>query len=347
MKGWEPIPSALIGDTRLSLQTRAVYALLRNLIWQETRASEDTMTATIGTVDDIARAAGCSVTAMKTYIRELREAGWVGVSRSRRGHPFTFTVFSTATKPESDSVAEQKSEPESASVQGRNPTHSRERDPLPSNGSDGVDADASTRERDLVWEILEEHFGRVVSGTSAHGCRSKAVADLKLLGATADSIRFALDRAVMLDKRWAASTDVALAKHYPHLTVSYSPPAPRNASDDATDFARRVGDAYAPADLRDEIIERFGVEPDQAHAIVREVVGAEVSAPREEPDLADDARLMHGRQLVERCALLADDEQLRDELARIYKGNLTEEQLQALLTRAAVIRSLGQHEEAA
>lgn len=227
--GWEPIPSALIGDTRLSLQTRAVYMLLRNLVWQETRTSEETMTAAIGTVDDIARAAGCGVTPMKGYLRDLREAGWISVSRSRRGHPFTFTVFSSPTEPESDSVAATESEPENDSVQSRNPTHSRGRVPSgSSNKSQTEEANASSGEREGIEDFLDEKFGKAPPGTNAGGKRLKAIADLRALGATADSLRHAFGAADYGDRRWAVKTDIALATHYPTLTRGYQAPnAPR------------------------------------------------------------------------------------------------------------------------
>jgi hypothetical protein len=220
--GWEPIPSALIGDTRLSLQTRAVYMLLRNLVWQETRTNEETMTAEIGTVEDIARAAGCSVNSMKRYVAELCDAGWVSVSRSRRGFPFTFTVFSTPTEPKFGSVEGGESEPNSGSVQGQNPALCEPASLLGLDLVNGVEANASTR--GAIESFLDEKFGRAPLGTNAGGKRSKAVADLLVLGATADSLAHAWRVADYEERRWAAKTDVALATHFPALTRGYTPP---------------------------------------------------------------------------------------------------------------------------
>jgi len=224
MKGWEPIPSALIGDTRLSLQTRAVYMVLRNLIWHETRANEGVMSAEIGTVDDLARAAGCGVTAMKDYIAELRLAGWLSVSRARRGHPFTYTVYSVPTEPQSGSVALVESEPENGLVQSRIPAHSRARSSSLSNEDQTEEAKASSRE-DSIEEFLDEKFGKAPPGTNAGGKRLKALADLRALGATADSLRHAFGAADFGERRWAVKTDIALATHFPTLTRGYTPPS--------------------------------------------------------------------------------------------------------------------------
>ena len=249
--GWEPIPSALIGDTRLSLQTRAVYMLLRNLVWQETRTNEDTMTAEIGTVEDIARAAGCSVTAMKGYLAELRSAGWVSVSRARRGFPFTFTVFSTATEPDSGSVAPVESEPDSDSVQGQNPTPSETDSLLVLDLEDGVEANASTRE--AIESFLAEKFGRAPLGTNAGGKRSKAVADLLVLGATVDMLEHAIRSAEYGERRWAVKTDIALATHFPTLTRGYTPP--RGARE-----PRRVPTPLFPDETPEQAYRRWVLE---------------------------------------------------------------------------------------
>jgi hypothetical protein len=245
--GWEPIPSALIGDTRLSLQTRAVYMLLRNLIWRELRANEETMTAEIGTVDDIARAAGCSVTAMKGYIRELRAAGWVSVSRSRRGHPFTFTVFSTPTKAESDSVASDVSEAEDGSAQRRNPTSP----PLSTDTDHTEEANASSREE--IISFLDEKFGIAPPGTNAGGKRLKAIADLCALDATLDSLQHAFGAADYGDRRWAVKTDIALATHYPTLTRGYSPRA-------AATVTTLVFYGVRPGETTEQAYERWVIE---------------------------------------------------------------------------------------
>lgn len=71
---------------------------------------------------------------------------------------------------------------------------------------------------DEVWDTMAELFGPVESGTGAHKKRNRAVADLKRMGATSDSIRGA-------HRRWgrtfegATPTDMALGVHYPKLIV--------------------------------------------------------------------------------------------------------------------------------
>lgn len=89
----------------------------------------------------------------------------------------------------------------------------------PMDTSDEVSEPASAQKRDLVWDVLVERFGSVAERTNAHAKRNKAVADLKRLGATAESVEAAL-------KAWAklfdgaTATDVALATHYPQLLAA-------------------------------------------------------------------------------------------------------------------------------
>lgn len=73
-----------------------------------------------------------------------------------------------------------------------------------------------SRRRDEIWDALEAIFGRVASGTSAHGKRNRAVKDLKLSGATPASVASAHRK---FQKYWPSitPTDTALAKHYPQL----------------------------------------------------------------------------------------------------------------------------------
>jgi hypothetical protein len=81
---------------------------------------------------------------------------------------------------------------------------------------DGEDAPASRRKRDEVWDLLVELFGPVAERTNAHAKRNKAVADLKRLGATVETIR-AGARAWPKLFEGATLTDVALATHYPQM----------------------------------------------------------------------------------------------------------------------------------
>jgi len=225
VKGWEPVPSALIGDTDLSLQARAVYVVLRNLIWHETKANEDVMSAEIGTLDDLARAAGCGRTPMKQYLAELRDAGWISSARLRRGHPFTYTVFSAPTRSESDPVEHPEAEAtrsESGPVQGRNPALWSDRALLVSNKNQTEEANASSSEVEIA-NFLDEKFGVAPPGTNAGGKRLKAIADLRALGATADSLKHAFHSAEYGERRWAVKTDIALATHFPTLTRGYTP----------------------------------------------------------------------------------------------------------------------------
>ena len=96
----------------------------------------------------------------------------------------------------------------------------------PSEDGEG-DADAP-RDRDEIWDFLEETFGSVGTDrrAQAHQKRNKACADLKRLGATPDALRHAL---VAWPQKFpgATVTDIALATHYPQLTTGYVQPVER------------------------------------------------------------------------------------------------------------------------
>lgn len=75
-------------------------------------------------------------------------------------------------------------------------------------------------ERDEIWDALESIFGRVVYPTNAHAKRNKAAKDLRLLGATAASIRLAHQN--YQTSFSCLCTDTALATHYPLLLAGVS-----------------------------------------------------------------------------------------------------------------------------
>ena len=104
----------------------------------------------------------------------------------------------------------------------RNPsgiaTESERPVPVPIEGSNEPSAKKprKPRERDPIWDALESVFGTVIPGTMAHKKRNVAVRDLKLSGATGDSVQTAYRKYLKL---WSHVTpsDTALAKHYPQL----------------------------------------------------------------------------------------------------------------------------------
>lgn len=97
---------------------------------------------------------------------------------------------------------------------GTNHNHSE-----PKASPNGEADPAEKTRRDPVWDVLADRFGAVAERTNAHAKRNKAVADLKRLGATAESVEAAL-------KAWTrvfdgtTVTDVALATHYPQLLTA-------------------------------------------------------------------------------------------------------------------------------
>jgi hypothetical protein len=88
-----------------------------------------------------------------------------------------------------------------------------------------TDKSVSSRPRkpDPIWDALVPLFGTVAPGTSAHGKRNRAVADLKRNGATPELILHAHDKYPKLFDG-ASLTDTALAKHYPQLVATYKAP---------------------------------------------------------------------------------------------------------------------------
>jgi len=87
------------------------------------------------------------------------------------------------------------------------------------------------RALDPVWDEMGALFGQVASGTNAHRKRNKAVKDMKLLGATPESIRYA-HRQYQEHFAGTLCTDTALATHYPLLVAAWeraqaTPPCPQ------------------------------------------------------------------------------------------------------------------------
>lgn len=82
--------------------------------------------------------------------------------------------------------------------------------------------DPPGRPRDPLWDLLAERFGPVAERTNAHAKRNRAVADLRRLGATVETVAASLERWPRMFPD-ATVTDTALATHYPAL-------APRSSS---------------------------------------------------------------------------------------------------------------------
>lgn len=142
------------------------------------------------------------------------------------------SAASIRAKRERDS--ERKSKRNPRGIQAEPPKRSARnllgiRGSLPDPKETSNDVSARGRPKDPIWDALAELFGTVASGTSAHGKRNRAVKDLKLSGATAESVKSAHVRYM---KHWPSitPTDTGLAKHYPQLmngTAQAQPPCPK------------------------------------------------------------------------------------------------------------------------
>jgi hypothetical protein len=136
--GFAKVPSALALDLDLSLQARAVYPVLLDLAWTECRARAGEE-AELPPLEQIAAAAGCSVTALKGYVSELRNAGWLETRRKARGRPQTYVIHASPREAESGS-RNGSHKAENAPRVRRNTTHSRGHVPSPAD----LDPDGET-----------------------------------------------------------------------------------------------------------------------------------------------------------------------------------------------------------
>jgi hypothetical protein len=90
--GYAQVPNDLAFDTRLSFGARATYPALRHLAWAAGRRKEGDP-AELPSLDMIADKVGCSRTALKGYLKELRDSGWVHTARTARQRPQTYWIL--------------------------------------------------------------------------------------------------------------------------------------------------------------------------------------------------------------------------------------------------------------
>lgn len=91
MKRYEQVPDALALDRNLSLGARATYPVLRHLAWKAGRDSADDAVE-LPSLDSIAETLGVAASTLKTYISELRAAGWVETRRASRRRPSLYVI---------------------------------------------------------------------------------------------------------------------------------------------------------------------------------------------------------------------------------------------------------------
>src|SRR2546423_425784 len=77
------VSNETLWNTDVSLAARTVHSMLLDLAWEATRENRDVYTTQLlKTEAQIAADAGCSLTALRGYIEELRQAGLVKTVRA-------------------------------------------------------------------------------------------------------------------------------------------------------------------------------------------------------------------------------------------------------------------------
>lgn len=140
-------------------------------------------------------------------------------------------AVSDATGDEQTSVAVRQSDAPrcvTADVGGASQVTHHEPSLEPTSPADAGESDALAPHSrgDVVWGILKETFGQVAPRTNAHAKRSKAAADLRRLGATPDSVRYAIKRWAFVLPPGTMLTDTGLATHFPQLAQGFTPSTP-------------------------------------------------------------------------------------------------------------------------
>lgn len=108
MRSYEQTPHALTRDTNLSLGARALYPLLRDLAWQGGRRKQEDAVE-LPTVEEIAATIGCAASTCRTYVAELRAAGWIENVRASRRRPQLWIVRDDPSAPKSGGLAASQS----------------------------------------------------------------------------------------------------------------------------------------------------------------------------------------------------------------------------------------------
>lgn len=92
MTGFAKVPTALAADHDLSIGARAAYPIIATAAWRAGRrhASDGVQ---LPAVDALARELGCSRTAMTSYLKELRDTGWIHAVRRAPRRPARYWLL--------------------------------------------------------------------------------------------------------------------------------------------------------------------------------------------------------------------------------------------------------------
>jgi hypothetical protein len=120
MKGFTKAQNAVVFDRSLSMGARLTHTALVHLAWQR-RGDDESVGVYLPALDQIAEMIGCSRTALKGYVTELRLDGLV-VTRRVRNQGMIYHVYTTAADGDRE-MDERKARAKNDPELGRNPSH--------------------------------------------------------------------------------------------------------------------------------------------------------------------------------------------------------------------------------
>ena len=205
-KGFTMVPNTLLENSNLTMGARMTLMCLMSFAWRGNPFPGQ---------ERLGKMLGCTDRTAREYLCELRDAGFLKVQRRGRGKTNVYRIVHakvTALPAESTGLVVDDRNP--ASALDRNPASAKEYE-VKENEVTPIAAAPRARQRDLIWDTLEEIFGPAQTRTE-QSLRGKAVSSLRMAKATPEEI---LRRA----KAWplhfgdVTLTQEALEKHYTTL----------------------------------------------------------------------------------------------------------------------------------
>lgn len=126
MSGTVELPVALVLNTNLSFGARVVYATLAALAHESGVPTGDEVTVEVSMVA-LADAVGCSETALRKFLGELRPAGWIATKRATKNRLPRHTFHSRPTAKIESANSDKTLSAKSGLLAGRNDGSSRAR----------------------------------------------------------------------------------------------------------------------------------------------------------------------------------------------------------------------------
>lgn len=226
-RGFTAVPNGFLWAPGLSIGAKMTFICLLSHAWNgDPFPGQKRLAAMLG----------CSDRTVREYLGELREADALRSEQRGRGKTAVYRInqgFLLSAKAADDQGDDEAGAEDSSGAprQARNSASGLARKPAsgPSiyeedeveedKSEAGAESSAPARVRDELWDELAVLFGDVADKTNAHAKRNRAVSDLRRLGADVSSLRRAVRRWPM-SYPGATLTDVALATHYPQLSIA-------------------------------------------------------------------------------------------------------------------------------